>query len=90
MPLWRFLTPRCHIILHHMGENAHTSHFRNAAQNSNYLAIVNPNTPEVQSRNQITGSTDPATCSGRGCLTGAPGEHIGVICRIGCVHGDPQ
>lgn len=30
----------------HMGENAHTSHFNNIAQYSNYLAIINPNNPK--------------------------------------------
>lgn len=51
-----------------------TSHFSNTTQYSNYLAIIRPNTPEVQSWDQIICATDPVISSGGGSPTG--------VCRV--------
>lgn len=72
-----------------MGENAHTSHFNNTAQYSDYLAMINPNTPEVQSWDQIISFIDSVICPGSGSPTGTSGKLGGVICRISLFKGRP-
>lgn len=52
MHLWKFLSLTSHYS-DHMGENAHTSHFNNIAQYSNYPAIINPNNPKYNLRIQL-------------------------------------